>query len=159
MTKENFVRKSRIRTTKPKKKHTVKDTFGNDIDVRSKLEVLIGNTLTEFDVNWVYEKTKIKYVVPESNHVYTVDFTVGNGILLEGKGILADHKERTKYVLLKEQNPDLDLRFIFDDPQKKCGGMKMTHAEWATKFNFKYCGKNDKEQILSWIREAKKKNG
>ena len=155
--KENFTRKSRIKTTKPRKKHSVKNTFGEDVDVRSKLEILIGETLTEFDVNWVYEKTKIKYTVPESQHVYTVDFTLENGILLEGKGILADHAERTKYVLLKEQNPELDLRFIFDDPQKRCGGMKMTHAEWAIKYNFKFCGKKDTEQIRSWVKEPKKK--
>lgn len=156
--KENFTRRSSIRTSKPRKKHVVKDNFGDNVEVRSKLEIYIGTLLTEMETNWLYETTKIKYLVPESKHVYTVDFTLPNGILLEAKGILADHAERTKYVLLKEQHPDMDLRFIFDDPQKRCGGMKMTHQEWAIKHGFKFCGKKDIEQIKAWVREANKQH-
>lgn len=108
---------------------------------------------------WAYEVSKVKYVVPESNHTYTVDFTVGN-ILLEGKGRLADFAERRKYELIKQQHPNIDLRFIFGDPNKIVGGTKKTtHADWAIKNGFQYCSVKDTEQIKSWIREAKKKNG
>jgi hypothetical protein len=55
--------------------------------------------------------------------------------------------------LLKEQHPDIDIRFIFDNPNKLCGGTKMTHAKWAEKYNFKYCSIKDKDQILNWVKE------
>ena len=154
---DNTIRKSRLssKNSKPKKKHLVKDNFGQDVVVRSKLEIKLGEMLTDYDVNWLYETSKIKYIIPASNHMYTADFTLPNGILLEGKGVLADYQERTKYVLLKQQNPEIDLRFVFDDPNKKCGGMKMTHSEWAIKHGFKYCGIRDIEQIRSWAKEKK----
>jgi len=120
---------------------------------RSKLEERFESILKEFDVPYEYEVTKIDYIIPESSHTYTVDWTVLNGKLIETKGYLSDHSERRKYVLLKEQHPDLDLRFVFDNPNKLCGGTKMSHAKWAEKYNFRYCSIKDTEQIKQWITE------
>lgn len=122
---------------------------------RSKLELKFEEIIKEFDVAYDYEVTKIPYTIPESNHNYTVDWTFINGLLVETKGYLSDHKERYKYVLLKQQHPDLDLRFVFDNPNKLCGGTKMTHAKWAEKYNFPYCSIRDIETIKSWIKEQK----
>lgn len=129
------------------------DGTGKTIKVRSKLEIKIVDILNQGNQLWSYEVTKIPYIIPESNHTYTVDFTLNNGILIEGKGYLSDHQERHKYVLLKQQYPDLDLRFVFDNPNKLCGGTKYTHAKWADKFGFKWCSIKDVEQIQSWINE------
>ena len=63
----------------------------------------MARVLNEIGVDWSYEKTKLNYTVPESEHTYTVDFTVGN-LLLEGKGILSDVTERRKYELIKKQH-------------------------------------------------------
>lgn len=104
---------------------------------------------------WQYESEKISYVVPESTHYYTPDFVLPNNVYLEGKGILIDHQERTKYVLLKQQDPTLDLRFIFGNPLKRCGGMKLTHGEWAEKHGFLYCSVKDVDTIKSWIATTK----
>lgn len=134
-------------------KHVVQDGNGKIIKVRSKLEIKISDILNECTKDWQYEVTKIPYTIPESSHNYTVDFTLPNGILLEGKGYLSDHRERYKYVLLKEQHPDLDLRFVFDNINKLCGGTKMTHGAWAEKYGFKYCSIKDTEQIRTWIKE------
>ena len=120
---------------------------------RSKLELKFEEILKDYTIEYEYEVTRIPYVVPQSNHVYTVDWTLINGLLIETKGYLSDHKERYKYVLLKEQHPDLDLRFVFDNPNKLCGGTKMTHAKWAEKYGFKYCSIKDTEQIRTWIKE------
>lgn len=120
---------------------------------RSKLELKFEEIIKEFDVAYDYEVTKIPYTIPESNHNYTVDWTFINGLLVETKGYLSDHKERYKYVLLKQQHPDLDLRFVFDNPNKLCGGTKQTHGAWATKYGFKWCSIKDKDQILLWIKE------
>ena len=123
------------------------------INRRSKLEQQFEAMLKEFDVQYDYEITKVPYIVPESNHTYTVDWTILKGLLIETKGYLADSTERKKYVLIKEQHPELDLRFVFGDPNKKCGGMKTTHAQWADKHGFKWCSIKDTEQIRQWITE------
>ena len=120
---------------------------------RSKLELKFEEILKDFAVEYDYEVTKIPYTIPESKHTYTVDWTLLNGMLLETKGYLSDHQEGYKYVLLKQQHPDLDLRFVFDNPNKLCGGTKMTHAKWAEKYGFKWCGIKDTEQIRTWIKE------
>jgi hypothetical protein len=120
---------------------------------RSKLELQFEEILKGFDVEYDYEVTKVPYIVPESNHTYTVDWTLLKGLLIETKGYLADYNERKKYVLIKEQHPDIDLRFVFADPNKKCGGMKTTHAQWADKHEFKWCSIKDTEQLKQWITE------
>ena len=125
---------------------------------RSKLELKFEEIIKSFEVEYDYEVTKIPYTVPESNHNYTVDWTFINGLLVETKGYLSDHKERYKYVLLKQQHPDLDLRFVFDNPNKLCGGTKMTHAKWAEKYGFAYCSIRDVEQIKQWIKDGKTPN-
>lgn len=121
---------------------------------RSKLELRFEAIIQEFKADYEYEVTKIPYTVPESKHYYTVDWTFKNGLLVETKGYLSDYKERHKYVLLKEQYPDLDLRFVFDNPNKLCGGTKMTHAAWAEKYGFPYCSIKDVEQIKDWAEES-----
>jgi len=123
---------------------------------RSRLEERFESILNDFGIIYEYEVTVIPYIVPESRHKYTVDWTLLNGLLIETKGYLSDHQERHKYVLLKQQYPDMDLRFVFDNPNKLCGGTKMTHAKWAEKYGFPYCSIKDVEQIKSWVKE---KNG
>lgn len=121
---------------------------------RSKLELRFEDLLKELKVEYDYEVTKIAYVVPESKHTYTVDWTIKNGPLLETKGYLSDHQERNKYVLIKQQHPDIDLRFVFDNPNKLCGGTKYTHARWAEKNGFLYCSVKDVDIIKQWTEEV-----
>lgn len=121
---------------------------------RSRLEQRFEDILIENGGDYKYEVTKISYIVPESSHTYTVDWTLSNSVLIETKGYLSDYRERQKYVLLKEQHPELDLRFVFDNPNKLCGGTKMTHAKWAEKYGFTYCSIKDTEIIAEWISES-----
>lgn len=120
---------------------------------RSRLEQRFEKLLEENEIEYEYEITKIPYTIPASNHTYNVDWTIVNGVMIETKGYLSDYKERHKYILIKDQHPDLDLRFVFDDPNKLCGGTKMTHAKWADKHGFKWCGIRDTKQILGWLKE------
>ncbi len=122
---------------------------------RSKLESKFEDILIENKIEYGYEVTRIPYTVPESQHHYTVDFSTLDGTLIEVKGWLSDHTERQKYVLLKQQHPELDLHFVFDNVNKLCGGTKMTHAKWCEKYGFKYCSIKDVEQIQSWLNEGK----
>lgn len=121
---------------------------------RSKLELKFEDILIANNAEYGYEVTVIPYIVPESNHKYTVDWSLLNGPLIETKGYLSDHQERTKYVLLKQQYPELDLRFVFDNPNKLCGGTKYSHAKWADKYGIRWCSIKDVEQIQQWINES-----
>ena len=120
---------------------------------RSKLELQFEEILKENKAEYGYEVTKVPYIIPESKHIYHVDWTLVNGIYVETKGYLSDYAERTKYVLIKQQHPDIDLRFVFANPNKLCGGTKMTHAKWAEKYSFPFCSVTDHEEIGRWIRE------
>jgi hypothetical protein len=116
---------------------------------RSGLEEKIAKQLQEAGVKVEYETTKIRYIVPESLHTYTVDFVLPNGIMIETKGrlVVADRK---KHILIKEQHPELDIRFVFQNsknPIRK--GSKTTYADWATKHGFKYA---DKEIPDEWLK-------
>jgi len=120
---------------------------------RSKLEERFEKLLQDNGAEYSYETVKVPYIIPESNHKYIVDFTTKNNIQWELKGYLSDYAERRKYILVKEQNPDIDLRFVFDNPNKLVGGAKMTHSAWAVKYGFTYCGIKDTDTILKWINE------
>ena len=51
---------------------------------RSKLELHFESLLQEFDVQYEYEVTKVPYIIPASNHTYTVDWTLLNSVELRG---------------------------------------------------------------------------
>lgn len=121
---------------------------------RSKLEENFEYLLNDLEVKYKYEDTKLTYIVPESKHTYLIDWSLPNNIYVETKGYLSDHKERSKYILIKEQYPELDLRFVFMDCNKLCGGAKYSHGTWATKQGFKYCSIKDYEIIKEWLNEA-----
>lgn len=119
---------------------------------RSKLEEKFESILQEFKVDYKYEATKIAYTVPSSDHKYTVDWTLPNDLLIETKGYLSDAQERNKYILIKQQYPNIDLRFVFVNPDKLCGGMKTSHGEWATKNGFQWCSIKDLDTIKKWTK-------
>lgn len=122
---------------------------------RSKLEENFERILVDWNVSYQYEVTTIPYIIPESNHKYKVDWTLPNGILVETKGYLSDHAERNKYVLIKKQHPEIDLRFVFSNPNKLCGGMKKKHWQWAEENKYKWCSITDVDTILAWALEKK----
>lgn len=122
---------------------------------RSRLEQKFEYILNDLEIPYTYETTVIPYTIPESLHKYTVDWSFPhNNILIESKGYLSDHAERKKYILIKQQNPEIDLRFVFLDEHKLCGGMKTTHGEWAKKHGFPYCTIKDYDIIKEWLNET-----
>lgn len=82
---------------------------------------------------------------------YRPDFLLlANGILIESKGyFLAE--DRTKHLLVKEQHPSLDIRFVFSrarNPLRK--GSRTTYAAWAEKHGFRWA---EGDIPLDWINE------
>lgn len=120
---------------------------------RSGLEQTIDESLKALGVDGEYEKHTIKYVKPETKHTYKPDFKLPNGIFVETKGrlVLADRK---KHILIKEQHPELDIRFVFQNAKAKLTkSSKTTYGEWATKNGFVWAEKTiPSEWFLEKIR-------
>lgn len=125
---------------------------------RSKFEKSIAKNLGERKVPFEYETVRIKYTVPSRQSTYTPDFTIGSGntrIIIESKGRFRSAEERQKMVLVKQQNPHLDIRFIFQNENVPIyKGSKTTVAEWARKNGFPYA-----EKVIpnEWIDESQEK--
>ena len=102
---------------------------------RSKFEQSIATQLEELDREYEYEnkRHKIKYDVPASGHTYLPDFAIfgkdGKCILIEPKGIW-DFKDRNKHLLIRQQWPDLDIRFVFQRAKQRIRkGSKTTYRD------------------------------
>ena len=125
---------------------------------RSKLEVEGARQLVENGVEWSYESEKVPYVVPARTANYIPDFPIGKKggkrIYLEFKGWPFEAKDRQKMLLVKEQHPDKDIRFIFQNAsQKLYTGSKTTVSMWANEHGFKWA---DKGIIpVAWMKEVK----
>lgn len=123
------------------------------IPYRSGLEDLIAEQLKNAGVKADYEKFSLPYVLPASNHTYTPDFVLPNGIIIEAKGIF-DATDRAKHLLIKKQYPHLDIRFIFSNAKAKIyKGSKTTLAAWCEKYGYRYA---TKEIPMSWFKEEPK---
>tara|TARA_R100001460_G_scaffold47467_1_gene85244 strand:+ start:12551 stop:12922 length:372 start_codon:yes stop_codon:yes gene_type:complete len=118
---------------------------------RSGLEERTAKYLRSLKVKFTYEKMKIKWQ-DLRYRTYTPDFVLDNGIIIETKGRFIP-SDRSKHLRIKEQHPDLDIRFVFSNPSAKLyKGSKSTYASWCEKYGFKYA----KEKIpVEWIKERK----
>lgn len=119
---------------------------------RSDLESKVSAQLNEAGVSFEYETFKIEYQVNETRK-YTPDFRLPNGIIVETKGrfVAADRK---KHLLVQQQHPDLDIRFVFSSSKAKLNkGAKSTYADWCIKHGFLYADKTIPEE---WLDEDTK---
>jgi hypothetical protein len=116
---------------------------------RSGLEQRTAEYLRKKRIKFEYEKLKVPWIDTRQK-VYTPDFVLPNGIIVETKGrfLTAD---RMKHLMVKEQNPELDIRFVFSNPYSRLRkGSKSTYADWCCKHNFLYA----KEVIpTEWLKE------
>jgi hypothetical protein len=53
---------------------------------RSGLEERVAEQLDKAGIEYTYEQVKLNYIKPASKHVYTPDFVLSNGIVIETKG-------------------------------------------------------------------------
>ena len=100
---------------------------------RSGLELKVREYLDAFSCIYRYEQDKIDYTIPESQHVYIPDFVLykkdRTKMYIETKGQW-DAEDRKKFFFIKKSNPNLDLRFIFNNPNSKIRkGSKTTYAD------------------------------
>ena len=97
---------------------------------RSGLEEKVAELLDALKISYEYESTKVPYTI---QHHYHPDFVLPNHVYLETKGYW-DAADRRKVLAVKRDNPDLDLRMVFQSPYNKITKhSKTTYAKWCEK--------------------------
>jgi hypothetical protein len=100
---------------------------------RSRLEERIARWLEVNGYSFEYETLKLDYTVKA---VYTPDFILPNGVVLEAKGYFKP-EDRRKMLAVKKQHPEVDIRLVFQAPHNTITKeSKTTYAQWAEKNGF-----------------------
>ena len=118
---------------------------------QSKFEATVAEYLDRHACKFQYETLHLDYWVeiprgycakctatrPRVNRVYTPDFILSNGIILETKGRFTS-EERKKHAALKEQHPELDIRmvFLYDNFMNK--SKKTRYSQWCNQKKIPY---------------------
>lgn len=122
---------------------------GLRLGFRSGLEADNANLLQQRGQEVRFEPFKIPFTVPVTHRKYTPDFCLENGIIVETKGKL-EPKDRAKHMMIAQQHPELDIRFVFQRPHDKIvKGSKTTYAAWCDKLGFKWAARVIPEQWLA----------
>ena len=116
---------------------TMKKSTAQRAGYRSTFELNIAKSLANKGISFEYENVKLTYI--PKPRTYTPDFYLPEtDIYVEAKGYL-DKGDRVKMQLVKEQHPDLDIRFVFLNANNKIyKGSKTTYGAWANRYNFKW---------------------
>ena len=113
---------------------------------RSKLEERIGTLLMTLGISYEYESTKVGYTI---QHHYTPDFVLPNHVYLEAKGYWSA-ADRRKILAVKKDNPDFDLRMVFQSPYNKISKKsKTTYAQWCERHDIPWSHFHDIP--LEWL--------
>ena len=117
--------------------------------VRSKFEKEIAEQLKALGVDYGYESQSIPYRIIQNSR-YTPDFILPNGIMVEAKGMLTA-KDRKKHLLIRDQHPEYDIRFVFQQPGARIyKGSKTRVRDWCDRNGFIWAAKRIPEE---WIKE------
>ena len=122
---------------------------------RSGLEDKISDQILKAQVPLSYEEDKITYIHPPRTSTYTPDFKLpkqGGFFYVETKGrwVVAD---RQKHLLIRQQHPDLDIRFVFSSSNSKLyKGSPTSYGDFCRKHGFKFANKSIPED---WLKEGK----
>lgn len=111
---------------------------------RNQFEDKLGSFLEERRVAYEYETLILGYTLEGK---YKPDFILPNGIIIEAKGFFRITAQRILRAV-KKQHPELDIRLVFYDWNKKVQGSNLTCKAWATKYDFKFANQNIPEE---WI--------
>lgn len=119
---------------------------------RSGLEDTLAQQLKDAKIKAEYETVKIEWE-DLMYRTYTPDFVLPNGVIVESKGLFKA-EDRRKHLKIKEQHPDLDIRFVFSNSRSKLSkGAKSSYADWCIKHKFPYADKTIPEE---WMKEKGK---
>ena len=107
---------------------------------RSQFEKIVAVKMAQDGGVFKYETIRLPYV-PKVRH-YTPDFYMPEtDIYIEAKGRLT-REDRTKMLLIKQQHPECDIRFVFANAKNKLyKNSKTTYSDWCNKHGFDWAEK------------------
>ena len=119
---------------------------------RSGLEDRISAQIKDAGLDVEYETDKIKYIWPERQASYTPDFKLpkpGGFFYVETKGRWTVD-DRQKNLLIREQHPDIDIRFVFSNQNAKLyKGSPTRYCDWCDRHGFLYAHKTIPQDWLT----------
>lgn len=119
---------------------------------RSGLELKTAKYLDDLLIKYKYEKVKIEWE-DLTYRTYTPDFVLYNGIIIETKGMFTA-ADRKKHLAIKKQHPELDIRFVFENSNRRLRkGAKTRYYQWCNKYDFDYYDRIIPEE---WLKEKGK---
>jgi len=136
-----------------KQQHRLTVSNGIKHGYRSGLEDKLSKQIKTAGLEVQYETDKISYQVPPRQAKYTPDFRLpkdGGFFYVEAKGIW-DVKDRQKHLLIQEQYPEIDIRFVFSNSNNKLyKGSKSTYASFCDKHRLQWAHKTIPDE---WLHE------
>ena len=124
----------------------LKENHKKEPKFRSKLEERVATLLEQLGISYEYETEKLSYTI---EHNYTPDFVLPNYVYLETKGYW-DAADRRKVLAVKRDNPEVDLRMVFQSPYNTISKKsKTTYAKWCEKHNIPWTAYH--EIPLDWL--------
>ena len=121
---------------------------------RSGLEERIGKQITDAGLPLFYETDKIFYTIPARGARYTPDFKLpkpGGFYYVETKGrwVVSD---RQKALLLHEQQPHIDIRYLFSNQNARLyKGSPTTYADYCRRHGLTFANKTIPPE---WLEES-----
>jgi len=135
-----------------KQQHRLTVSRGIKHGYRSGLEDKLSKQIKTAGLEVQYETDKISYHVPPRQAKYTPDFRLpkdGGFFYVEAKGIW-DVKDRQKHLLIQEQYPEIDIRFVFSNSNNKLyKGSKSTYASFCDKHRLRWAHKTIPDEWLA----------
>ena len=124
----------------------LKENHKKEPKFRSKLEERVATLLEQLGISYEYETEKLSYTI---EHNYTPDFVLPNYVYLETKGYW-DAADRRKVLAVKRDNPEVDLRMVFQSPYNTISKKsKTTYAKWCEKHDIPWTAYH--EIPLDWL--------
>ena len=118
----------------------LKENHKKEIKFRSKLEERVATLLEQLGISYEYETEKLSYTI---EHTYTPDFVLPNYVYLETKGYW-DAADRRKVLAVKRDNPEVDLRMVFQSPYNTISKKsKTTYAQWCERHDIPWTSYHD----------------
>lgn len=98
----------------------------------------------------MYEDQTLYYTIPEQVHKYKPDFTLPNNVIIEVKGRFTA-ADRRKMAFVIEQNPEKDIRLLFQTDNKISSNSRTRYSDWCKKRGIKYHVSSRGEVPKEWL--------
>lgn len=106
---------------------------------RSKFEATFARQLKDASIKYDYEPEKILYSIV---HNYTPDFKLAENVFIETKGLWTGN-DRNKHKHVRDQNPDIKILLVFQDPFRSLSKKsKTTYVSYCDKLGWAWSSSN-----------------